>query len=212
MKTHSGFFISFEKTKEGLGGTTQANKLYDNLRGAGYEVVLTREPGGTRLGREIRKLLLDPEYNREGMSKATELFLFMADRAQHYKEVIKPALKQGKIVITDRYFDTTLAYQGSGRGWKNAFLWRLHHASTGSLLPDLTFVLDGEAYRPLSSEDRIEGEGVKFHERVERGMKHIVAKNQHDRYRLVLANTDVDTLADHIFQVVQQRMGEVGYR
>lgn len=208
MRSHKGFFITFEKTKEGLGGTTQVHHLAENLRKAGFEVVVTREPGGTPVGQELRRLLLhEKQYN---LSKATELFLMVADRSQHYKEVLKPALKEGKIVISDRYFDSTLVYQGNGRGWKNAFLWRLHQASTGSLLPDLTFVLDGEAHRQRNSDDRIEDAGDKFHSRVADGMRHLVARNQGNRYVGLDGNLPEKELAKKVFDTVLGRMASYG--
>lgn len=201
-----GFFISIEKTKEGLGGTTQAQKLADNLREAGYEVILTCEPGGTKLGRHIRELLLHTHYSdKEGMSKASELFLFMADRAQHYKEVLKPGLKSGAVVISDRYVDSTLVYQGSGRGWKSAFLLRLHHAATGSLIPDLTIVLDGSPHVPRDTSDRIEAEPDSYHERIARGMRHLVTKNP-QRYEVVNANIPLDELAKQLFDLTIDRL------
>lgn len=202
MRNHRGLFITFEKTREGLGGTTQATLLAENLKRAGFDVVLTREPGGTPLGQQIRSLLLDPTNK---LSKATELFLFLADRAQHYKEVLKPALKEGKIVICDRYFDSTLVYQGAGRGWKNALLWRLHHATTGSLLPNLTIVLDGEPHinRADNNPDRIEGEGTFFFEKVRNAMLHLAWKDE--RYVVLNANTDAETLAKQIMDIIHER-------
>jgi dTMP kinase len=202
MRSHKGLFISFEKTKEGLGGTTQAQQVAKALRRAGYEVVLTNEPGGTEFGQQIRSILLNP---RNKLSKATELFLFMADRSQHYKEVLKPALKDGKIVICDRYFDSTLVYQGAGRGWKNALLWRLHHATTGSLLPNLTVVLDGEPHinRAENNPDRIEGEGTLFFDKVRSAMLHLTTKDE--RYVVMNANVDANTLTENILGVINER-------
>lgn len=200
MKKNKGFFISFEKTKEGLGGSTQASLLADKLQRAGFEVILTKEPGGTGVGQEIRRLLLDPDNQ---LSKATELFLFMADRSQHYKEVLKPALKEGKIIISDRYFDSTLVYQGNVRGWKNALLWRLHQASTGSLLPDLTVVLDGEPHIKKDG-DRIERDVLKLQDKTASAMKHIASK--HDRYEVFNANLSVQELADRIYNTVTTKL------
>jgi dTMP kinase len=194
MREHKGTFVTFEKTKEGLGGTTQSLLLYERLSNLGYDVVYTREPGGTELGEKLRSILLDPKTE---LSKATELFLLMAIRAQHYKEVLKPALKDGKIVICDRFIDSTLTYQGSGQKWKIAFLWRLHHASTGSLIPNITFVLHGKPYRQRNSEDRIEAYDDSFHRRVEKGMLHIATKSE--RYKLINANKPIEELSEQIF-------------
>jgi len=204
MRKPKGIFITFESTAEGLGKSTQAQRLYENLKSAGYDVVLTREPGGTELGKQIREILLTPRPKEQELSKATELFLYQADRAQHYKEVLKPALKAGKIVISDRYFDSTLVYQGNGRGWKTAFLWRLHHATTGSLLPDLTIVLDGTTYRQSPNEDRIEQLGEDFFAKVKRGILHLASKS--DRYVVLDANVDETDLANQILAVVRERV------
>jgi dTMP kinase len=202
MAKKKGFFVTFESTKEGIGKTTQASLLSSKLRDVGLDVVLTCEPGGTKLGQQIRVILKNPN-NR--LSKATELFLFLADRAQHYKEVLKPSLKEGKIVISDRYFDTTLAYQGAGRGWKTAFLWRLHHATTGSLLPDVTFVIDGTAHRPLDKNDRLELENDKFYQRAKKALLHLTSKSE--RYVLLNGNRDEEAIAQEIFEIVKQRLG-----
>lgn len=173
-----------------------------SLREAGYVVTLTREPGGTAFGQQIRDILLDPSNN---LSKATELFLFLADRAQNYKEVIKPSLKAGHVVISDRYFDSTLVYQGAGRGWKSGLLWRLHHVTTGSLLPDLTIVLDGVPHidRQAERPDRIEAENQTFFERVRGAMLHQASKEK--RYAIVNANVDIATLGRRILDIIHER-------
>lgn len=202
MKRRKGRLITFEKIADGLGGTTQAHKLYENLKRAGYDAILTREPGGTGLGEKVRALLLDPEFK---LGKATELFLFQADRSQHYKEVLKPALSAGKIVISDRFFDSTMMYQGHGRGWKTSFLLRLHQASTGMLLPDLTFVLCGTPFAdPTKVADRIETEGNNFKKKISAGMLRMA--RQSDRYILVNANDDVNALSQYIYSVVRKRV------
>jgi dTMP kinase len=202
VRSHRGLFITFEKTKEGLGGTTQVRLLSEALRELGYDVVTTREPGGTELGEELRRIMLDPKRT---LSKATELFIMMAIRAQHYKEVLKPSLKGGKVVICDRYFDSTLVYQGAGRGWKKAFLLRLHHATTGSLIPDLTIVLDGEPHvnRAENNPDRIEGEGTLFFDQVQNAMLHIASKDK--RYAVLNANVDAKTLTQQIKGIIDER-------
>lgn len=201
MRKRKGAFITFEGTGEGVGKSTQAVQLAGRLKAEGHEVILTKEPGGTELGKQLRQLLLHSEVE---LSKATELFLMMADRAQHFKEVLKPALKDGKIIICDRYLDSTLVYQGSGRGWKTAFLWRLHHACTGSLLPDLTFVLDGVPHRERFKDDRFEKLDDSFHRKVKRGMLHLASKS--DRYVLLNANVDETDLAQKILGVVRDRL------
>lgn len=202
VRSHRGLFISFEGTSEGIGKTTQARLLAETLRSEGYDVVLTRDPGGTKVGQLIRQILLDPTNK---LSKATELFLFLADRAQHYKEVLKPSLKQGKIVICDRYFDSTLVYQGAGRGWKTTFLRRLHHATTGSLYPDLTLVLDGTPHinRAENNPDRIESEGTLFFETIRNAMLKLSTKDK--RFAVICANDDAKALAIRIREIIDDR-------
>jgi dTMP kinase len=190
MRSHKGLFITIEKTREGLGGTTLAANLAEELRSQGYEVVLTRESGGTPLGVQIRAILKDPNQK---LSKATELFLQLADRAQHYKEVLKPGLRDGKIVISDRYFDSTLMYQGAGRGWKTALLWRLHHATTGSLLPNLTIVLDGTPFRTLDNKDRFEMDND-FQVRAEQFLRYYATKDA--RFAVLDVDGDASTMLD----------------
>lgn len=202
VRSYKGLFITFEGTKEGLGKTTQTRLVAEKLRALGYDVVLTREPGGTELGQQLRALLLNPENQ---LSKATELFLLLADRAQHYKEVLKPALRDGKIVISDRYFDSTLVYQGAARGWKPALLWRLHQATTGTLLPNLTVVLDGNSHinRAENSPDRIEQEGTLFFDRVREAM--LILSTKDSRYEVVNANWDREKLSQYIVDVMAER-------
>lgn len=200
IKAHKGLLITFEKTREGLGGTTQSLLLYNNLIKLGIDTVLTKETGGTRLGQQLDKLLKDPSLE---LSNATQLFLVQADRSQHYKEILKPSLKLGKVVISDRYFDSTLVYQGSAQGWKTEFLLRLHHASTGMLIPDLTIVLDGIPYKKLSDKDRWESMGTDFHTKVHNGMLYFASKS--DRYVIVNANQSENIVAEQILTIVKDR-------
>ncbi|HCO11948.1 MAG TPA: dTMP kinase, partial [Desulfonauticus sp.] len=132
-------FITFEGI-EGCGKTTQAKKLKHYLEEQNKEVVLTREPGGSKLGIELRKILLSLE--NQGISKECELFLYLADRVEHVQQVIKPALAQGKVVISDRYVDSTLVYQGYGRGIELDLLYQLNALATNNLEPNITILLD----------------------------------------------------------------------
>ena len=204
--SRNGFFITFEKTCDGLGGTTQARKLYERLTEAGFNTVLTREMGGTELGKTLREIIL---HGKIQLAKPAELFLIMADRAQHYKEVLKPSLMEGKIVISDRYVDSTMAYQGGGRGWKTSLLWKLHQTCTGSLFPHLTVVLDGEPHRKRDTEDRFERMDDEFFGRVKSTILNLSMKN--DRYHIFDANQSVDELAEDIFQTTLRRMQKHGY-
>lgn len=165
-------FITLEGP-EGAGKTTQALLLAEYFTAEGREVVLTREPGGTRIGQEIRNLLLNP-LNQE-FASLTELLLYAADRSQHVAEVIRPALEQGKTVICDRYIHSTLAYQCYGRGLSRKLVDNLNTIAVGGVWPDITFVLDLPVEAGLErvssrmAKDRIEQERLEFHQRVRKG-------------------------------------------
>jgi len=174
-----GIFISIEGG-EGTGKTTQTKLLTKYLVKKGYRVKLTQEPGGTRIGKLIRKILLDPNHNE--INRWTELFLYLADRAQHVKEVIIPALNQGEAVICDRFMDATVAYQGFGRGIPIRIIENLNRLVTQGIKPDLTICLDlgpGKGLIRAKSRyagkkhstdgDRLEKENISFHRRVRKG-------------------------------------------
>jgi dTMP kinase len=208
MLKSKGILITFEKTGDGLGGTTQSRHLYENLKRAGFNTVLTREPGGTEIGQILRGLLIDKTYK---LAKPTELLLYVADRAQHYADVLEPALREGKIVVSDRFFDSTLVYQGYGRGWNTAVLEQLHQIATNNLLPDLTFVLDGQPHRAMNEADTFESLGQNFKARIRQGMLHTVnsAKLNYSgesRYILINANQPELVVADSIYNSVQKRL------
>ena len=178
-----GVFITFEGG-EGSGKTTQLRPLLAYLRSAGKDVVETRDPGGTSIGKQIRALLLDRDNTR--MAPATELLLYEASRAQLVQEVIRPALAAGRVVLCDRFTDSTVSYQGYGRGLDLHCIARLNALATDGLRPDLTFLLDLDpavgllratqrvAERP-AQRDRIEGEVLAFHQRVRTGYRTIAA-------------------------------------
>jgi len=178
-----GLFITFEGG-EGSGKTTQLKALLAVLRGSGIEAVETRDPGGTAVGKQIRELLLDREQVR--MEAAAELFLYQASRAQLVAEVIRPALAQGRVVLCDRFCDSTVAYQGYGRGLDLTLIAQLNAVATGGLAPDLTFLLDLEPGQGLERasqreqqlrqrQDRMERELLAFHQRVRDGYRAIAA-------------------------------------
>lgn len=173
----SGVFITFEGG-DGAGKTTQMRRLADALKRAGADVVIVREPGGTPVGEAIRGVLLGPEHGR--ITPLAELFLFAASRAHLTEEVIRPALAAGRVVLCDRYADSTTAYQGYGRGLDLDFVRRVNEAATGGLKPDLTIVLDvdpreGVAAASEGGADRMERESAAFHERVRAGYAAIAA-------------------------------------
>ncbi|MCX7623861.1 MAG: dTMP kinase [Thermomicrobium sp.] len=197
------WFITFEGP-EGAGKTTQCQLLAARLEARGYQPVLTREPGGTPLGEAIRDWLLT-----RGTARAeTEALLFTAARAEHVASLIRPALASGRIVVCDRYVDSTLAYQGAGRGLDEAWLRALHRFATGDLWPDLTVLLDvpieiGLARRaaaaPLSRLDR---EAASFHERV-RAWYHAAAQREPTRWLVVDATGPVEAVADVVWRAVE---------
>jgi len=200
----SGVLVTFEGT-EGCGKSTQSHLLTRHLEALGHTVVQTREPGGVPLGEAIRELLLDPANT--DMAPTTELLLYEAARAQHVHELIRPALDAGSIVICDRFFDSTTAYQGAGRQLPEIELQRLHDLATGSLNPDITIFLDIPVEEGLtraakvSDPDRIEQETVSFHRRVRQGFVDLAAQ-QPDRIRTVDATASVEDIAHTISGLV----------
>ena len=167
MGRRRGLFISLEGP-DGAGKSTQARLLAAALRRAGQRVLLTKEPGGSKQSVPIRALVLDA---KGALGPSAELLLFLADRAQHVQDTLKPALDSGALVLCDRYSDSTLAYQGGGRGFARPLLESLNHFASGGLKPDLTLLFDLDAPRGLkratrSGADRMEAAGLKFHARV----------------------------------------------
>src|ERR1700676_3444373 len=171
-----GFFVTLEGV-EGSGKTTQTALVADVLRAKGYRVMVTREPGGTRAGEAIRAIFLDPAVS---LHAAAELLLVLADRAQHVREKLKPALAAGEIVLSDRYSDSTVAYQGYGRALDLKLLDELNRLASDGAWPDLTIVLDlaveiglertrARVRGNVRGPDRFEGEEVEFHRRVGEG-------------------------------------------
>jgi dTMP kinase len=200
-----GVLISFEGI-EGSGKTTQAGLLSEHLSGKGYKVILAEEPGGTAIGRGIRKVLLRVEHAR--MHSVTELLLYYASRCQLINEVILPALGDGKIVITDRFSDSTFAYQGSGRGIDVKVIRTIDDIATGGLKPDLTFLLDIDADKGLrrnrdaSKVDRIELENIGFHTRVRSGYLDL-ADSEPQRIRVINASMSIGEVQRKILEVVE---------
>ena len=177
-------FISFEGIDKS-GKTTQTSLLAQYLEERGHRVLKTSEPGGTKLGKKVKEILLAPSHPQ--MSKISELLLYLADRAEHVEKIIKPALAQGKTVIIDRFADATLAYQGYGRELEIEWIEELNRIVTQGILPDITFLLDinpSLARQRGKKKDRIEQEEQSFHQRVHQGYLEL-AKSHPQRIKVV---------------------------
>ena len=200
-----GVFIALEGG-EGAGKTTQARLLAIWLRDQGYDVVTTREPGATKIGMRLRAVLLDTAH--AGLSARAETLLYAADRAEHVSSIILPALERGAVVVTDRYVDSSLAYQGAGRNQPTAEVVKVNQWATGGLMPDLTVLLDMPPANGLGrrarSADRLEAEPLDFHERVRRGFLSL-AREDPDRY-LVL---DASQRPEDVSRAIQERVREM---
>ncbi len=210
-------FITFEGI-EGSGKSTQARLLADWLNQTGFSCLLTREPGGDVIGRRIRSVLLNPESRN--MSPVSELLLYLADRVQHIDQVILPAMKDGKTVISDRYADATLVYQGYARGLDRDLIIDLHARLCQNLQPAITFLLDlpakdglSRAWKQLNngtrdlSESRFEAEALDFHERVRNGYRD-VARHNSDRFQIINALPDVGEIQSAIRQAFLSHLKE----
>ncbi len=218
-----GIFVTFEGG-EGSGKTTQLTLLANRIRASGKEVIETHDPGGTAIGKEIRTLLLDP--GSAPIAAATELLLYEASRAQLVRELIAPALRRGVVVLCDRFTDSTLAYQGCGRGLDLDLIQRLNRCATDGVVPDLTILLDldpkigltrckrdtsldaatGSRAEPLCW-DRIEAEPLDFHQRIREGYLALVRENP-DRMIVIDAGcgvTEIETIVWNQFIRLQGR-------
>jgi dTMP kinase len=187
---------------EGSGKSTQSRLLRDALTAAGYTVLLTFEPGDTLVGREVRRIVLSPETG--ALADKTEALLYAADKAEHVETMVRPALARGEVVITDRYVDSTLAYQGAGRSLAVEEVEQVARWATGDLRPHLTVVLDLEpsaGFERFVERDRIEGESQEFHERVREAFV-AMAKANPDHY-LVL---DARAPRDEIHAAIRARL------
>jgi dTMP kinase len=204
-------FITFEGG-DGSGKTTQVKALESHLTASGKSCLSTREPGGTSLGELIRQVLL--EVGKQPITSPTELFLYLADRAQHIHEVIIPALEQGKIVLCDRHTDSTLAYQGYGRGIDLGLLRSLNDIASQGIKPDLTLLFDCPVEIGLSrtaqrqsqtasarNEDRFEREKIEFHERVRAGFLEL-ARAEPRRFRIIDAARPAEEVGQEIKNII----------
>ena len=204
-------FISFEGI-EGSGKTTQAKHTVRLLQDKGHDCVITREPGGTRIGEKIRAILLDPLS--KDMDPLTELLLYTADRAQHIKEYILPLLSDGKIVLCDRYYDATMAYQGFARGLDIGLIEKIHKLLFENLKPDITLLLDlppeiglERAWKQInngnriSQETRFEEERLSFHKRVRAGYLEL-SRLEPERFRIIDASKDEHEVREEIIKIL----------
>lgn len=194
---------------DGSGKTTQMYLLADELRARGLAVSTTREPGGTGISDQIRKILLD--HANKAMVPRTEILLFLASRSQHTEEFIRPRLARGEVVICDRYRDSTIAYQGYGRGVDVATLHRLNDFATGGLLPDLTVLMDVSAEVGLARRagdgdwNRLDADAVEFHRRVRDGYLEMV-RAEPARWAVVDAGREKEVVQQALLQVVLDRI------
>jgi dTMP kinase len=198
-------FITLEGP-EGSGKTSQVPALADHIRSLGYNVLLTREPGGTLIGDQIRNVLISLE--NKALTPQAETLLFLAARAQLVREVIQPALAAGVVVVSDRYADATLAYQGYGHGVDLDVLRKLLEFATGGLKPDLKILLDIDVENGLRRKtncgewNRLDAYSVAFHERVRKGY-HSLAAAEPDRWVIINASRDRDTVQNDLRKAVE---------
>jgi dTMP kinase len=202
-----GVFVCFEGG-EGSGKSTQSGRLRDWLLAEGYAVRLTFEPGDTPVGREVRRIVLSPETG--ALADRTEALLYAADKAEHVETLVLPALERGEVVITDRYVDSTLAYQGAGRSLAVEEVEAVARWATGDLRPHLTVVLDLAPEAGLgrfAGRDRIEGESLEFHQRVREAFV-AMAEDDPDHYLVLDARAPVDEIAERVRDAVRPLLAQ----
>ena len=201
-----GVFVCFEGG-EGAGKSTQARLLRERLEADGHAVLLTFEPGDTAVGKDIRRIVLDPATGH--LADRTEALLYAADKAEHVEKVVRPALERGQVVITDRYVDTSLAYQGAARGLQVEELEPVLRWATGGLRPHLTVVLDVDPVAGLGrfeGRDRIEAESVEFHRRARVGFLDLAAADP-DHYVVLDARAPVEEIAETVHARLRPLLG-----
>ena len=200
-----GLFITFEGA-DGCGKTTQLNLLKDYFEKVGKEVVLTREPGAKGLGEHVRKILLN--YNGV-VSDRCESFLFLADRAQNVDVIVNPAINEGKIVLCDRHTDSTVAYQGYGRGLDINEINMLNNLATGGMKPDLTLVFDVDIETSMqrvgNEKDRMEQSGNEFFNRVRYGYLKI-AEQEPDRVKVIDSTQSIEDVHEDVIKIINSYM------
>jgi len=203
-----GYFVTFEGS-DGCGKTTQSVLIVKKLRELGFDVVHTREPGGTLVAEALRKILLNPDNK---IAPITELLLYEACRTQHTSELVIPSLEAGKFVICERYTDATVAYQGFGRGIDIKTISQLNRIATFNLIPDLTILFDCDINKGLSrasvrGKDRLEKEDILFHRRVKNGYDWLVKKYP-SRIKLIdVHNRSIEDIGEQIFGIFAKKFG-----
>lgn len=203
----TGLFVCFEGG-DGSGKSTQSRLLLDWLVGEGHDVVLTYEPGDTPVGQQLRRIVLSPETGP--LADRTEALLYAADKSEHVESVVKPALARGAVVVTDRYVDSSLAYQGAGRGLHTAGLERVLRWATDDLRPHLTVLLDlapAQGLGRFERRDRIEGESEAFHDRV-RDEALRLAQADAEHYLVLDATLPVEEIAAAVRHRVDTTLAE----
>jgi len=207
-----GHFITFEGP-DGCGKTSQIPLLAEYLRGEGVDVLTTREPGGTEIGDQVRAIIMD--LKNKGMDPRTEILLFQASRVQIVEQVIRPALLAGKVVLCDRYADSTLAYQGYGHRSDLIFLRQLLHFATGGLQPDLTLLLDLDPREGLKRRqggnvewNRLDDYDLEFHQRVRQGYHQLAAEDP-SRWQVVDASKTREALQLELRGIIMKRLSLV---
>ena len=197
-----GLFITLEGA-DGCGKTTQLNLLKEYLTSRGYEIVVTREPGGKGLGEKLREILLN--YDGE-VSDRCEAFLYLADRAQNIDTIIKPAINSGKIVLCDRHTDSSVAYQGYGREQNIENINMLNELAVNGVHPDLTIVFDIDTETSMArvgaEKDRLESAGIEFHKRVRHGYLEIAKKNP-QRIKVVEASQTIEDVQRDVIKIIE---------
>lgn len=197
-----GLFITLEGA-DGCGKTTQLNLLKEYLTSRGYEIVVTREPGGKGLGEKLREILLN--YDGE-VSDRCEAFLYLADRAQNIDTIIKPAINSGRIVLCDRHTDSSVAYQGYGREQNIDNINMLNELAVNGVHPDLTIVFDIDTETSMArvgaEKDRLESAGIEFHKRVRNGYLEIAKKNP-QRIKVVDASQTIEDVQRDVIKIIE---------
>lgn len=202
-----GLFVTFEGP-DGSGKSTQLQYLAKYLQQQNYDIVTTREPGGTSISDQIRKVILDPAHQE--MVAQTEILLYAASRAQHVQEKIKPALERGQLVLCDRFVDASIAYQGFGLGYGEEVIRQINHFATGELIPDRTYMIDlapEEGRRRMEARrstefnqglDRIEQKDLEYHARVREGFQ--LLAREHSRIMLIQGDQPIEAIHQIILE------------